>query len=391
MSGSFMLLRGTALLLLLWIARAGDGAPADDPPPIDWDRARQLHQRDLRGEKLSDQDRAYLERARAARRAGQGARPGSRPAGQPSTAPAGPLTPLCDLAGEARYKGLAGGLYGDGRNDPPEAHAKAAMKESAKIVPLDGDGKPAAGGKVAMMSIGMSNTTQEFSRFVQLAQRDPDKSPSLVIVDAAQGGRDAADWADADRGKAVWAEADRRLAASGGTPQQVQVVWIKQALKGPARLGEFPDHARQLQRNLADILVLAKSRYPNLRLAYLSSRTYAGYAATPLNPEPHAFESAFSVRWVIEQQLKGDVALNWDQTKGPVRAPLVLWGPYLWADGPRGRKTDDLLYRREDFAPDGTHPSDSGRQKVADLLLRFFRNDPTSKGWFMRPDAGAAK
>jgi hypothetical protein len=31
-------------------------------------------------------------------------------------------------------------------------------------------------------------------------------------------------------------------------------------------------------------------RFPNLKVTYLSSRICAGYAATPLNPEPHAFE-----------------------------------------------------------------------------------------------------
>ena len=45
---------------------------------------------------------------------------------------------------------------------------------------------------------------------------------------------------------------------------------------------------------MATILNMAKERYPNLRVAYLSSRIYAGYATTPLNPEPYAYESAFS-------------------------------------------------------------------------------------------------
>ena len=62
----------------------------------------------------------------------------------------------------------------------------------------------------------------------------------------------------------------------------------------------------------------------------------------------------------------------------------MLWGPYLWADGVKARKADGLVWEREDLAGDGTHPSPSGRRKVAELLLRFFKTDPTAKGWFVR-------
>ena len=34
----------------------------------------------------------------------------------------------------------------------------------------------------------------------------------------------------------------------------------------------------------------------------------------------------------------------------------------------------------------GTHPSDSGRRKVAGLLLRFMKTDPTAKTWFIGQD-----
>ncbi|MEK7466640.1 MAG: hypothetical protein AAB074_04425 [Planctomycetota bacterium] len=33
---------------------------------------------------------------------------------------------------------------------------------------------------------------------------------------------------------------------------------------------------------------------------------------------------------------------------------------------------------------DGTHPSDSGRKKVADMLLKFFTTDEGAKGWFLK-------
>jgi hypothetical protein len=88
------------------------------------------------------------------------------------------------------------------------------------------------------------------------------------------------------------------------------------------------------------------------------------------------------VKWLIEQQLQGDAALNYDAQKGKIRTPWLCWGPYLWADG-KNKNSDGLFYEASDFGDDGTHPSDSGRRKVAEQLLRFFKTDSTTKEWFL--------
>jgi hypothetical protein len=168
-----------------------------------------------------------------------------------------------------------------------------------------------------------------------------------------------------------WVGADERLKRAGMSGEQVQVLWIKQALAGQGQYGEFPAHADAMKKHVESCIAIAAKHYPNLKRVYLSSRIYGGYAGGALNPEPYAYEGAFAMRGVIDDYLKTDL-------KGPV----VLWGPYLWADGVKGREMDKLVYTREDLGPDGTHPSASGRQKVADLLLLFFKTDPTAKGWF---------
>jgi hypothetical protein len=70
--------------------------------------------------------------------------------------------------------------------------------------------------------------------------------------------------------------------------------------------------------------------------------------------------------------------------KGESSRPVLLWGPYLWADGDKAREGDGLKWPPEDYAPDGTHPSNSGRQKVARLLLDFFTSDPLARSWFAK-------
>lgn len=358
---------------LLTLALSARSLPAADAP-IDWTRAGQLHQRAQRGEKLTPEEQAYYERAKAARPKGAQSPPSTQPKWT------GHITPLTEL-GTAKYKGEDGGLYGGGKNEPPAAHLSAAQREAAKIQPLDADGKPAKGGKIVLLSVGMSNTTQSFSRFKQQADRDPAKSPQLIIVDGAQGGQTGMRWADPKT--PLWAEVENRLQRTGVSAHQVQVIWMKQAEAGPANLGEFPRHAQVLKTNLVTSLHNLKAKFPNLRIAYLSSRTYGGYATTQLNPEPFAFETAFAPRWLIQDQIAGKPELNFDAARGPVKSPLLLWGPYLWADGTTPRKADGFLYQKDDFGGDGTHPTSAGQQKVADLLLKFFKGEPTAK-WFRK-------
>ena len=54
----------------------------------------------------------------------------------------------------------------------------------------------------------------------------------------------------------------------------------------------------------ADIKILT-AHFPNLKQVFLSNRIYAGYASTPLNPEPHAYETAFADKWLISEQIAG--------------------------------------------------------------------------------------
>jgi hypothetical protein len=219
--------------------------------------------------------------------------------------------------------------------------------------------------------------------FLKALKDEPNRNPQLVFVNGAQGGMTAAAIQDPDdrgRGVKYWTTVDERLKAAGVTRAQVQVVWIKQADAGP-KTG-FPNYARTLEDELAKIVQLLPVRFPNVKLVYLSSRTYGGFAKTPLNPEPYAYESGFSVRWLIERQIKGEPALNYDPAKGAVKAPWLSWGPYLWANGTQ-RRADGFSYAVSDFAQDGTHHSAAGVEKTGRLLLEFLRTDTTARPWFL--------
>jgi len=295
-------------------------------------------------------------------------------------------TALSDL-GTAEYAaGHIGGLYPGGQSTRPEAHELAGLEIGHNyVVPRDRSGVPSPqNGRIGLISVGMSNTALEFGAnrdsFMTKMALDPSRSPHLVIINGAQGGKSAAKWADPS--DTAWSELDQRVAADGLSSEQVQVAWIKLAEPGPAALGAFPLHAEILSAHLESVVRILRARFPNLRLAYLSSRTRA-YTDDPatLNPEPFAYESGFAVRWLIEKQLDGDLALDFSPDGGA--APWLSWGPYLWADGEVAR-SDGMTWICNDTGPDLTHPSGSGIAKVADQLIAFFKTDPTATPWFLR-------
>jgi hypothetical protein len=231
---------------------------------------------------------------------------------------------------------------------------------------LDANGVPRSSGSVVLLSIGMSNAVIEFSAFQQLASSEPARNRHLVLVNGAEGGVDGDRMVSNSARYFAWV--DQHLAAGGVTERQVQAVWLKEAIAGEHE--PFPSDATHLRHDLEKIISLLAGRFPNLRVVYLASRIYAGYATSRLNPEPYAYDSGFAVKWTIGGRLRH-----------PRARPWVAWGPYLWADGTRGRR-DGLKWNCSDFGPDGTHPSALGARKVAGLLVHFFRTSPTTRGWF---------
>ena len=278
------------------------------------------------------------------------------------------LTPLTDL-GSAQYLGFPGGLYPAGENSPLSAYEQAGVALGATVQPLDRDGKPSPSGKIAMISIGMSNTSREFSKFIRLAEADARKNPNLVMIDAALNGAAATDIA-VPFGE-YWTHVDRQLQRREISAAQVQVAWLKTALARDPRA--FPENARLLQRTLRSIVEILRTKFPQLKLVYVSSRTYGGYSESDLSPEPIAYESGFAIKWLIEERINNP---------SPVRSiPWVSWGPYLWANGLTPR-SDGLIWERSDFEPDGVHTSAQGALKVARMLLEFFQKDTAANLWF---------
>ena len=110
------------------------------------------------------------------------------------------LIPLTDM-GNRRYRGYRGGLYPGGVNRPPQKYLRKALAASKRVRPING--------KIVLLSLGMSNASDEFSAFKRSADRDPQKNSSLVVVDGAQDGFDSR---RARSQPVFWDNVDQRLA-----------------------------------------------------------------------------------------------------------------------------------------------------------------------------------
>jgi len=271
-------------------------------------------------------------------------------------------------------------------------------------VPLNTLGQPDPGGKFVFLSVGMSNTAQEFSglndpvmfqpwTFMgQAASHPAVNHGSMVMFNGARGGQTSSTWDQPT--DANYTRVATELQQNGLSEQQVRVAWLKVANAQPTvSLPNANADANQLVQQMGDILRAMNVRYPNLEQVFISSRIYAGYATSNLNPEPYAYESGLAVKRVIEAQINQMNGGGIDPLAGDLNAnaaaPWVAWGPYTWADGTNPR-SDGLVWLQSDLQSDGTHPSQAGQTKVGRLLMRHFINSPLAQDWFLNFRQGDA-
>ena len=183
---------------------------------------------------------------------------------------------------------------------------------------------------------------------------------------------------------------DTRLTPNGLSEAQVQIAWLEAPKGAPS--GLLPDpmaDAYKLEVWYGESVRAARQRWPNLKQFFVSCMTYTGYTNTQDNhflPEPFAYESGFSVKWLVEAQIIQRRTGVVDPIAGDLLsngAPYVDWGPYLWGSGdsnPPGSQA--ISWLSSDFNADGVHPARGGVTKVANALVNFLLNSPYTP-WFV--------
>lgn len=252
------------------------------------------------------------------------------------------LTPLIDTVE---------GLYGVGNVNPKQ---NFGIEQGYKVQKLDANGLPASNGKLVLLAFaGMSNARQEFGQFIKDAQNLIGRK-SVTFYNGNRGSWDITRiYSEWDAYKAWLLNG---LSRANISTKQVQVLWLKNSVRGGGNLAAY----------LAPVLDRGLELFPNVKQVFLSSAIYSGYSTSPARKEPAAYQEGLSVREIVAQH-------PYDT--------YVSWGPYLWADGVQPR-SDGLSWVCSDFETDGVHPGPTAEKKASELLLKHFINSPETKMWF---------
>lgn len=291
-----------------------------------------------------------------------------------------------------------GGLYRDGSNEIPWFYRPTVDAKVAAITPLDASGsEDLTNGKIGLLHIGMSNCYQETRAALDLSAGDPEINPKVLWVNGAVPGKTVPNWAN--DGDDCWTTCATRMSDAGLDADQVQVLFYKNIYAHSSSHGQLSIDS--MQTWVQDCVTNAIGRFPNIRLVYLTSRTYAGYGGsglsgappgkggTNLSPEPMAWQGSIAMRQVIDARMAGAFQPN---------GPALVWGPYLWAPGALGR-ADEVRYHPLQFdVRDMVHPTDPigapataaivakwgwGADRVGQRMVDFYKSDPTATPWFL--------
>jgi hypothetical protein len=266
------------------------------------------------------------------------------------------------------------GLYPGGRNEMPRVHRQAGERIAATIRPLDVDGAAdERNGRILALVLGHSNCSMYFGALQRhLAQQRDKLHPRFELINAAVGGQQLPEIVALRGG--VWDRAQSLLDSRPGySRQQVQVLFLHTTYHGasngrriPPR--PFPEVMQNMQRDLDKVLAYCVERFPNLKIAYLTCdgfRHFTGF-------EPHVYQEAFALKWLIESQLRGEASTRFE---GPERRlPWLTWGPYIW----------DHTWDRSYFT-DGVHPAPKALEIFVDKYWQHLARDTVARPWLLAP------
>jgi hypothetical protein len=264
------------------------------------------------------------------------------------------------------------GLYPTGKNTIPQPHQKAGERIAATLQPLDLQGKPAPSGRILALALGHSNCNMYFSAIgAKLGENAPRLHPRFELLNAAVGGQQLPEIVRLQG--PVWDKAQKLTTRDGYSPLQVQVLFLHTTYHGwknkdKAPLDPFPRTMERMQADLSTVLAHVVKTYPNVKLAYLTADGFRHFT----DFEPHVWQEAFAIKWLIESQIQKAEGTAFDGDAR--RLPWLQWGPYLW-DNTWGR----------DYFTDGVHPARKALDIVSEKYWKFLAEDPVAQPWLMKP------
>ncbi|MBC8046697.1 MAG: T9SS type A sorting domain-containing protein [Fimbriimonadaceae bacterium] len=281
-----------------------------------------------------------------------------------------------------------GGLYPGGSNLIPPAHKAAGMSISKSIKPLDEFGNiDWIDGKVVLAAFGASTAGEPFNHFTDDVQAADGLNPCMKLVTSTNGGKGLDIMQSPDLYPFYWEDVLARIDSAGLTPEQIQIGWFKSGSKSDVAV-EMPTMANALADEYTNCLQVLLDFFPNLKMVYITGFYYGGYGDSTKEfydviSEPGGLYNNYGAKFLIERQISGDPELKFSVPER--KSPWIAWGPHEWADGERANEWDGLEWICEtDYSVDGGgyHMTNAGKEKESELLMHFFKHNPTTKRWF---------
>lgn len=295
------------------------------------------------------------------------------------------LVPINDL-GSGIYKGFMGGLYPNGSNTRPPTHLTAAMLQGNEIKLLAFNGTTdEKNGKIVMIGVGASNPRAEFEAFITKTKSLSNLNPNLKIINTCIGGQGVQKMNQVAAN--YWVQASKTLQSASLSDLQVQIAWIETENTQDAEV-EFPKAPQKLMTDLQILLQTLKKKFPNLKICYLSGRSYSGYAEAAAGEigkgllYPRDYYNGWAMKWIVEKQINNEAGFQYSGLSSTI--PFVTMGSYHWTDADKTRLDGFGINCATDIGDDGLHLTTMGEQKIAGLIFTFFNTDVTAKSWFLK-------
>ncbi len=287
------------------------------------------------------------------------------------------LTPITDL-GVSYYRGYQGGLYPNGSNVRQGLHLSNALSIATTIKKLNTNGQPDANGAIVMIGVGASNPRTEFNAFTQQIIASGLLNSNVKIINTCIGGQGVQKM-NAPTAN-YWEQAKNTLQQQGFTNAQVQVAWVETENTANGDT-VFPRAPLQLINDIKLLLETMKLKFPNIKICYLSSRAFSGYAVATANEVgkgllyPRDYYNGWALKWIVEKQINNEAGYT------IASIPFITMGNYNWSQGDKPRNDGFFLDCNKDVGPDGLHLTAAGEQKIGTLMKNFFLTDTTTFGW----------
>ncbi len=287
--------------------------------------------------------------------------------------------PLSEL-GKGYFRGYQGGLYPGGLNNPSGNYLQDLSNFSQSIQALDSNGMPDANGHIVFIGVGASNPRTEFQAFQKITDTFRHINKRLKTVNTCIGGQGVQKMNQLSDN--YWKQADKMMDSMGLSNLQVQIAWLETENTSSAD-SSFPGGPASLVTDVKVLLRMMKQKYPNLKICYLSARTYAGWVSggTGRGLEyPRDYYNGWAMKWVIDSAI--NQASGFEYSGSTPSIPMPVYSTYNWTNGEQVRQDGFSVDCETDFGGDGLHLSIAGENKIGEQLFKFFNSDIHTSRWF---------